>query len=787
MFRYLPALKKTLLFLLMFSVVGLQFFIFTAKANAQVPPPNGSWVSDDEVTFVGKAAARSGSFLDWTLANYNWSFVAGGQSNPLSSFWASIRNIVYALFALVVLVTAFIMIATRGKSITVMRFIPRFILIVFLVTFSFALVQFIYQIIDAVQGFFLRNPDLASMVKHPFIWQGNLLYVGWNYGDFLGYRVLGPSFDESAFISLLLIKLTTVTYYTLSGILLLRKIILWFFIVISPIFPLLLLYSPVRNTAKIWVGEFFRWLLYAPIFAIFLSGLVHLWRSGVGIPLKFDFANVVNRVEYPTAINILLGGPGQILSYASPVQSNSLNNSDTFAQYVVALLMLWVVIILPFLLLQIFLDYIHDFSVGENTIIKQLMTSGSAFINRAGKGPTPLPPPVSAPAGIARSLPFIPNKVEIPQIRATETVINTQAANIRGREVGSDILRLANLSIPTMQDVAKYETALLSSDIGKHQEIARVHETLEGIANPRRVATPTQRQHYNLMQERLKQESQKGNPLASSILSAADVVTKSSLQKKGEENARLGNLFSKINNLDSVSLSQERDKLSIVKTSLTQAAQNGDPLANSVLSAMKEGKGEIGDELRDQLLKAKEKGSSLAASILQEAGVLDVGETSMFPVANRVQTVSIDDYETVKKIWQENYQKLEPPRTIEGKQKNRKEWIAGDIDKITETINLLTSTDHQNVTKGMEAVSAILPFLLIGGFAQTEVIAYLKAKLEAAKTVISEIGTAEEEEETTIEASSKKDEKPKEMEMHEQSIAETGEADNKKGTEDDNH
>src|SRR3990167_4677907 len=180
MIKYLPNIKKTLLFLLIFLVIGLQYFFLVGNVSAAVPTPtDGTWVQDPEVTFVGKVAARSGEFLDWTLANYNWSSVSSGNSNPLASFWATIRNIVYAFFTLFVLISAFVIIVTRGKNITVMKFIPRFIMILLLVTFSFALIQFIYQVTDAIQGFFLKNPDSSTFAQHPTIWQGNLLFVGW--------------------------------------------------------------------------------------------------------------------------------------------------------------------------------------------------------------------------------------------------------------------------------------------------------------------------------------------------------------------------------------------------------------------------------------------------------------------------------------------------------------------------------------------------------------------------------------------------------------------------------
>lgn len=763
MVKYLSEIKKVFIATLFFLLLVIPSLFHPQSTIAQAPTPSaeGQWVSDDEVTFVGKSAVRSGEFLDWTLANYNWSSVSSGQDNPLAAFWATIRNIVYAFFTLFVLITAFVIIVTRGRNITVMKFIPRFIMILLLVTFSFAIIQFIYQITDAIQGFFLKNPDASTFAQHATIWQGNLLFVGFGY-DFQGYRVFGSAFDESYFVSLLLVKLTALTYYTMVGILILRKIILWFFIIISPIFPLLILYSPIRNTAKIWVGEFFRWLLYAPIFAIFLSGLVHLWGSSTstlsGIPLKFNFSGAV---EYQTAISILLGGPGQVVGL-----TNSVNNKDTFALYVVALLMLWVVIILPFLLLQIFLDFLHDFSFGESTLIKQLVAGGSSLVGR-GTGGKPPPPPSMQPEGVARPLPFTSAKIAIPQIQTNEAIINARAADIRGVQMSSSLLRLANLSIPTMKDIAKYETSLLSSDIGKHQDIAKFHEALEGIANPHKVATPTQRDQFNHLQDKLKQEARRGDPLANSILSAAKSVSGKDIAPS-IETSKLNVVLAGINNLDSISSVEKREKSSSIKTALMQAQQKGDPLAISVLSAMQKGEAGIDESLKQKLLDAKEKGNSIAASILEASGATDLKAGTNFPIANRVQAVSIDDYESVKKIWQENYQKLEPPKSIDGKQRDRKEWISNDIDKISETINLLASSDPQNVAKGMETVGAILPFLLVGGFSQTEVTTYLKAKLEAAKAVKEEIGKKEEEESTMLDTSKKKEEKPKELEAQEE-------------------
>lgn len=739
----------------------------TPTSSPRIEP--GTWVPDPEVTFVGKTSSRSGEFLNWTLRNYQWSTLVNG-TNPLVSFWATIRNVVYAFFALFVLITAFVLIVTQGRSITIMKFIPRFVIIILLVTFSFALLQFIYKIVDIIQGFFLTNPAGPG-----FISDKNLLHIGYNYTQFIGFRRVGAAFEESAFFSLLLTKITAVTYYTLAGILVVRKIILWFFIIISPIFPLLILYAPIRNTAKIWVGEFFRWLLYAPVFAIFLSGLVHVWR--LGIPLQFNFTGVgtPNSIVYPTAINILLGGPNP----NNPVSfTNSVNTPDTFALYVVALIMLWIVIFLPFLLLQIFLDYLNSFSFNENSLIKQIINTRFSLLNKnIPPPPSPVPPslgPLSS-QGIGRALPFedkIPSYIQKPQGLARPIPISSKTSwqsisnkfSQKSVPANAEILRLTNLSIPTMGDIAKYETATLTNDIRSHQETARVHETLEKIANPSVIAVSSEREHYREIRENLVSESQKGNTLAASILSAANMTVSSQPVSEKTNIIEVKQVFKQITNPALVTNLEERQQYTEVKEKLTAESTEGGELASAVLSVNDQTSEKDVEEVKNKVTKAKQQGNPIADLILSLLSKkTGLPQSESFPVVNKVQTVNLDDYEAVRKMWQENYQKLDPPRTIDGKQPERKEWIKNDMDKINQTINLLLSNDRQKAQQGREMVAKVLPFLLIGGFSQTEITAYLKAKLEAGKSVLSELEKGEEEEETTLSAERRHEEKPKEM------------------------
>lgn len=736
---------------------------------------DGNWVEDPEVTFVGKNAARSGYLLNWSLANYDWVCVSGSgdhcvnSNNPLTAFWYRILGIVGALLLIFVLATAFVIIITRGRSITAARFIPRFIAIVLLIAFSFSILQFLYQLGDIVQGFFLHKAD------NTIISNADLLYVGWDYAKFVGLRRVGPDFAESAFISLLLVKLTALTYYVMVGVLIVRKIILWFFIIISPVFPLLLLFYPVRNTAKIWVGEFFRWLLYAPLFAIFLGGLVSLWQQK--IPLNFTNPDIgkAGSVIYPTAINILLGGPKQVVGF-----NNSVNLTQTFALYVVSLIMLWVVILLPFILLQIFLDYLMAFSMSESTLVKQL-------VNRVGNRPpgpvAPVSPTPPAATGIGRALPFA-RKFAIPsmerirsQIPAQQTSnINTPVFN--SSRVNTDVLKQANLSVPTMRDIARFETNILSKNTTQRDEITKMTETLKMIGSPASVSSVQDREKFSEIHEKLVEQSKTGNVVAQSVLNAVSNVAGVATTTLIQNTEQVGQVLQQLANPLVVVNPVEKNEYTTLREQVVKASTEGNQTASSLLSeteniARSDVKSESTktevEKVKDQLEKAKAKGDPIAKLVLdflnRKVTRTQAGAAPALPTVNRVQQVSLDDYEAVKKMWLDNYQKLDVPQSADSNTQDRKTWIKKDVANIANTIDLLSSSDPAKAKEGMEAVSNILPFLLIGGFSQTEIAAYLKAKLEAGKSVLETLEAKDKEEESLLDVNRRHAEAEKTMSM----------------------
>lgn len=934
-------MKRILPIILAVSGLLFAFFVAYFPVYAQTDPNSGlsasqlenvdnRWVIDPEVTSIGKNASRSGLLLDWALRDYNWSYVSPGSVNPLLPFWVTLRNFVYSFMIVVVVAAAIVMLVTRGRSLTIQRFIPRFIVVAILVTFSFSLVQVLYELIDIFQGFFVRPSGVP-------ISQRDLLFIGWNYDPFIGLRLLGDQNFEAAFTTLLFVKLTTFTYYVMVGMLLIRKVILWFFIIISPFFPLLLFFYPLRNTAKIWIGEFFRWLLYAPLFAIFLAALVAMWRTGIPLSFNFGSVNTASAIIFPTAVSILLGGPGQAVG-----QLNNLNIIDTYAQYLVALMMLWGVIIVPWILLQIFLDYVSNFNVQNAPFYKNF----SKYLSRPPIAPAPSTPPnqpipPGGGAGRERSIPLIKD-FKIPTITGLARPIPTSTS--------MSAQQITKMSIPTLRDIARYESNAITNSEKTKEEARQVRETLTKIANPANISTQTERSEFERMRETLSNQSLKGDKLATSLLQAANSYSQSQ-NTVNSKNQSVTTIINELANPQIVTNSVEKERIEKIRETIRTESGGSNPLANalsqmtssttsisdvlsSILSNTKESqtirervekesregntlattilssiqsmrnsdrvfetlmnihepgrienslsrqeykhvsemissekekgsefathlterleklstetrieeKEKIISEIRESVIREKEAGNPLAGLILNQAKQLaekreDTSISSLrdqfdkeikagnplavelaslatkkeltdeevkgleekvnqakqqgdplgvlladllarrqqalseentekqaqaaLPKVNRIQQVSLDDYEAVKKMWTENYENLEVPG-VEGASA-RSAWIKDDIKQITETIDLLTSSDPEQVKAGMDKVSDILPFLLIGGFSEGEITSYLKAKLEAAKGVLSQVEKTVSQEDTEVFVKTKPQEAPKHM------------------------
>src|SRR3990167_10407770 len=172
------------------------------------------------------------------------------------------------------------------SSIKIWPQITRIALLLLYVAFSASIVIVLIQLSDVMMKFFIETLGGKDLLNINF----GVLSGEENYIRFVGCRDLNIRVQEGAHTELLMLRITNATYYIMGIMMILRKVVLWFLLFVSPFLALLLPFMFIKNVGWIWIGVFFQWLFYGPLFALFLGGLTTIWRTG--IPFIFDFSRV---------------------------------------------------------------------------------------------------------------------------------------------------------------------------------------------------------------------------------------------------------------------------------------------------------------------------------------------------------------------------------------------------------------------------------------------------------------------------------------------------------------
>ena len=710
----LPGKKFWLSFLLLASY----FLLLTSPVRAE-------WVyPDPEVTEVGRSADRARQLLFWLFTHPSLD-----NSPAIAAVWAVCRNIVLILFVLVVIFTGLALILSRtkggvgevfsgiaspiyGMNLTGIGF--KIAKLLLWAVFSYVIVLGLIQVSEVLMRFFIEQvggANLFNVTLNP----SNLKNIEANYTQFIGARESSLENMESIATNLLMVKITTLTYNIMFIALVLRKIILWFLLIVSPFLALLMPFVFIRNIGWIWIGVFFQWLFYGPLLSIFLAGLTRVWEFG--IPFNFDWSRV-DKAEgqiFKTATNILYGGPAQTLT-----AMNSANYVDTYAEYVIALIMLWAVILVPWLLLRIFRDYCCEAFRSQESAVMAL------YHKLTGGFPPPPSLPPAGPAGVTKfELPFkTPVGATLPQAAALGQVAQIAQAETR------QLLEAMNLSVSSIRDVANFEINV------QKQQAAR--NTLNQISNPAQISVLNERRKFSTLRQELTSRALKGDIQAKRTLVAAE----------GERPAMVAVL--------------QRPQAAAVPREAKPAVPFALPLATQVLRQEFQARVQKGDReaqktltqtqgkseqttyqvLHQELTSRAEKGDFQAQRVLAQIKGKEAAPAVAITKPIPTTPITLEEYEEVKKMWLNHYRRGEVP--VSEKVRDRKDWATQDLARITNTLELLSSKKPEEKVRGYDEVATLLPFLLLGGFSEEQTTTYLKAKLEAAKVVLEELERAEE-------------------------------------------
>lgn len=595
------------------------------------------WAVDPEVTAQGKADERARQFIYWAI-NRN----SIDEHPILKTIWGFSRNVVLFFIVLVAAVSGIgIIVGTRSNfdfKVKVWPLIVRLGTLLLYVSFSATIVLLLIQVSEIFMKFFIEK--LGGQDLFNIYFAG--VSVEKNYVDFVGCRDLNFRVQEAVETELFLLKITNVIYYLMGSMLILRKIILWFLLFVSPFLALLAPFVFIRNIGWIWIGVFFQWLFYGPLFALFLGGLSSIWKAGIPFPFDFSRVNSITGYIYPTATNIVFGGPAQVAAQKIGALNNG-NYIDTFVEYVISLLMLLAVTFFPWWLLRIFRDYCCEGIEAAKNILMSMY-------DQMHGGPTPSPSLSPVPTNIGATL-NMSKQVEMPIKVHLETMEEIKKTKTE------DITRSLNISTKKLTDVANFET--------NKQTQQTIKQNIDYLSNPMKANTPT-----------------------------------------------------------------ERQKFMNLRTELFSRAVKKDVVAQRLLSTISSSKIE-------QLQRRQELIKSIPTPAVSKTLEKPIEQTITIPA-----TVSIEDYESVKKMWRRQYEQGEVP--VAENIKTRSQWVEQDIVFITNTLNKLLSADEKIRQQGLDDLGYILPIFMINNMRGEELLVYLKAKLEAAK-IVAEIINKEKE------------------------------------------
>jgi len=741
------------------------------------------WIVDPDITTQGKADERARQFIYWTL-NKN----AIDDHQVIRAIWGTTKNVALFLFILVVAILGLVFIIGQRtsfqKKIDIWPTFWKIMAGLLYIVFSYAIVMIMIQLSEILMKFFIENLGGKDLFN---IYFSASTSGEQNYINFVGCRDLNLTVQEAAKSEVFLLKLTNITYYVMGVMVILRKILLWFLLFIAPFLAILFPFVFIRNVAWIWIGVFFQWLFYGPLFAIFLGALSTIWKAG--IPFTFDFSRVdsVPGYIYPTAINILYGGPAQNLKLL-----NSGNYIDTFAEYVITLIMLWAVIFFPWWLLRIFRDYCCD---GINAVKNILL---SLYDQSKGSPPPPIPSSPISPSMKTKTA----REMEMPIKIKLETIEEVR------KTTTEDINRSLNLTASKLTDIARFET--------NKETRENITKNLNYLKNPVQAETPIERQKFMNIRSELFNRTIKDDKIARQVLTSISTSKIEQMQKR-EEFLKTTSQVASASHIVSSEIKIPQEKIKSITTSFVNYANTNESVINNISQISKVENSQVKTILSSLSQNIDQSITHVAQKVATTTGVTKEKVVSVFkafsenvktnkdiakvvaqkenikveeaqkiaetqiPIMAEPEkhiekavsippTVSIEEYEEVKKMWVRQYEKGEVP--IMENIKTRGQWVEQDEIMISNTLNKLLSEDQNLRQQGLDDVGYILPIFLINNLKADELVVYLKAKLEAAKQIGGELSKEKEiteklkaksEEEFVDVDTAKKEEKAKEM------------------------
>lgn len=182
---------------------------------------------------------------------------------------------------------------------------------------------------------------------------------------------------EQAIFRFVLLIITGIAYFIIALIFVLRIVILWALLILSPILLLLAIFQSTRGWFYNWLSMYGRWLLIGPLTALGIAMIVNIWQlSGLPITMNETYAPEIFSAEKLSNIVFYLPGKDTV---------NTLSNTQEMMEYIIFLIMLYLPIILGFTLTRrkvlheslvaITKSLVKNSQISQQQLIQQVLAS----------------------------------------------------------------------------------------------------------------------------------------------------------------------------------------------------------------------------------------------------------------------------------------------------------------------------------------------------------------------------------------------------------------------------
>ena len=318
--------------------------------------------------------------------------------------------------------------------------------------------------------------------------------------ELISEETFNPNQEHSIFAFLMML-FTGLAYFGIALIFVLRIVILWALMIVSPVLFLLAVFQTTRNYFFNWLGFYARWLLIGPLMALGLTIVVGIWKA-VGLPITSSYSGLG---EFGMISNIGFYLPGKEII-------NNLSTTPQMMEYLLFLVMLYLPILFAFVL----------------TRQKLWSTAATTIIERREAARARPAPAEAAAAPAAR-----------PEEAAAAAEARTLVGGIKGF-LGSKLAALTKAGVPTpaREEVRaaapSIETAtsflpehlaltnmrdMLDLSAGEAKGSRTAHEkAIKNLAAPQNIPDIREREKVTAIREEISKRADQGDPEAVRVM-----------------------------------------------------------------------------------------------------------------------------------------------------------------------------------------------------------------------------------------------------------------------------